>query len=247
MYHLVRPFRSYARRLFSAASFPRVSPTYCKRKSPISNGFSAKTPLPMRLETLLTLKPSWSKPFLIQKCAFSFGVNPRLRDLPFAMLALSIMRLLDSAMSSDLKTHHIMDLLWEKFQWILPLYMKPSSFQSKASVVCSVTVALFIDFCLKKLNVFSQQIGKKNKWISEFCRTNHQELKCWSTFCVYYFLRYNLMMQHQPIVKRLNGKHEWAHRPYQLLSAPYHCCLYKHRRQDERQPFQSSWPVPTCT
>ena len=57
----------------------------------------------------------------------------------------------------------------------------------------------------------------KNKWISEFRRTNHQELKCWSTFCVIYFLRYNWMMQHQPIVKRVNGTHEWAHRPYQLL------------------------------
>ena len=54
-----------------------------------------------------------------------------------------------------------MDLLWEKFQWILPLYMKPISFQSKALVVCSVTAAIFIDFCLKKLNVFSQHIGKK--------------------------------------------------------------------------------------
>ena len=36
---------------------------------------------------------------------------------------------------------HTMDLLWEKFQWILPVYMKPISFQSKASVVCSVTAA----------------------------------------------------------------------------------------------------------
>ena len=141
---------------------------------------------------------------------------------------------------------HTMDLLWEKFQWILPLYMKPIGFQSKTSVVCSVTAAIFIDFCLKKLNVFSQH-GQKNKWISEFRRTNPQELKCWSTFCVNYFLRYYLMMQHQPIVKRVNGTHEWAHRPYQLLSALYHCCLYKHRRLDERQPPQTSWPVPTCT
>ena len=54
-----------------------------------------------------------------------------------------------------------MDMLWEKFKWILPLYMKPISFQSKASVVCSVTAAVFIDFCLKKLNVFSPNIGKK--------------------------------------------------------------------------------------
>ena len=87
----------------------------------------------------------------------------------------------------------------------------------------------------------------KNKWISEFLRKNHQELKCWSIFYVNYFLRYYLMMQHQPIVKRVNGTHEWAHRPYQPLSAPYHCCLYKHRRLDERQPPHTSWPVPACT
>ena len=64
---------------------------------------------------------------------------------------------------------HTMDLLWEKFQWILPLNMKPISFQSKGSVVCSVTAAIFIDFCLKKLNVFSQHIGKKqmNIWIPQ--------------------------------------------------------------------------------
>ena len=54
-----------------------------------------------------------------------------------------------------------MDMLWETFQRILPLYMKPISFQSKVSVVCLVTAAVFIDFCLKKVNVFSQQIGKK--------------------------------------------------------------------------------------
>ena len=58
----------------------------------------------------------------------------------------------------------------------------------------------------------------KNKWISEFRRTNPQELKCWSTFCVDYFLRYYLIMQHQPIVKRVNRTHEWAHGAYQLLS-----------------------------
>ena len=67
---------------------------------------------------------------------------------------------------------HTMDMLWEKFQWILPLYMKQICFQSKASVVCSVTAAVFIDFCLKKLYVFSQHIVKKTKWISEFRRTN---------------------------------------------------------------------------
>ena len=129
MYHLVRPFRSYARRLFNAASFPSVSPTYCKRKSPISNGFSAKTPLPMRWETLLTLKPSWSKPLLIQKCAFSLGVNPRLRDLPFSMLALSSMRLLDSAMSSDLKTH-ILDVRQHMVFWEFAIGFTPHSLLS---------------------------------------------------------------------------------------------------------------------
>ena len=59
-----------------------------------------------------------------------------------------------------------MDMLWEKFQWILPFYMKPISFQSKASVVCSVTTAVFIGFAWKKLNVVYQHIGKKmNIWI----------------------------------------------------------------------------------
>ena len=131
---------------------------------------------------------------------------------------------------------HTMDLLWEKFQWILPLYMKSISFQPKASVVCSVTVVIFFDFFLKKLNVFSQHFVKnKTNEYFEFHRTNTQKLKCGSTFCVNYVLRYYLMMQHQPIVKRVNGTHEWAHRPYELLSAPYHCCLYKHMRQDERQ------------
>ena len=52
-------------------------------------------------------------------------------------------------------------MLWERFRWILPLYMKPINFQSKASVVCPVTTVLFIDICLKKLNAFSKHIGTK--------------------------------------------------------------------------------------
>ena len=72
---------------------------------------------------------------------------------------------------------HAMDLLWEKFQWILPLYMKPISFQSKASVVCSVTAAIFIDFCLKKLNVFSQHIGKKT---NEYLNSAEQISRKWN-------------------------------------------------------------------
>ena len=111
---------------------------------------------------------------------------------------------------------HTMDMLRGKIQWILPLYMKPISFQSKASVVYSVTTAIFINFCLKRPNVFPNILAK-NKWISEFCRTNPQWLECWSSVCVNCFLIYYLMMQHQPIVKRVNWVHEWAHRPYQLL------------------------------
>ena len=72
---------------------------------------------------------------------------------------------------------HTMDLLWEKFQWILPLYVKPISFQSKASVVCSVTAAIFFGFCLKKLNVFSQHIGKKT---SEYLNFAEQIPRNWN-------------------------------------------------------------------
>ena len=83
---------------------------------------------------------------------------------------------------------HTMDMLWEKFQWILPLYMKLINFQSKASVVCSVTTAIFIDFCLKKLNVFTQPIGKK-KWISEFRRAK-QMTRNWNVNIV------SVLMEH---------------------------------------------------
>ena len=72
---------------------------------------------------------------------------------------------------------HTMDMLWEKFQWILPLSMKPISFQSKTSVVCSVTTALVIDFCPKKLNVFSQNIGKKT---NEYLNTAEQIPMNWN-------------------------------------------------------------------
>ena len=42
-----------------------------------------------------------------------------------------------------------------------PTSLYEANYFSKAAVVCSVTEAMFIDFCLKKLNVFSQHIGKK--------------------------------------------------------------------------------------
>ena len=41
--------------------------------------------------------------------------------------------------------------------------MKPISLQSKVSLVCSATTAVFIDFCLTKLNVFPQHVGKKKQ------------------------------------------------------------------------------------
>ena len=72
---------------------------------------------------------------------------------------------------------HTMDMLWEKLQWILPPYMKPISFPSKASVVCSVTAAIFIDFCLKKLNVFSQHIGQKT---NEYLNSTEQIPRNWN-------------------------------------------------------------------
>ena len=79
--------------------------------------------------------------------------------------------------SLELLQSHTMDMLWEKFQWILPLYMKPISFQSKASVVCSVTAAIFIDFCLKKLNVFSQHVGQKT---NEYLNSSEQIPRNWN-------------------------------------------------------------------
>ena len=55
--------------------------------------------------------------------------------------------------------------------------MKPISFQSKASVVCSVTTVVFIDFGLKKLNVFSQHIGKKT---NEYLNSAEQIPRNWN-------------------------------------------------------------------
>ena len=88
--------------------------------------------------------------------------------------------------------------------------------QLKASVVGSVTTAVFIDFCLKTLNMFSQHIGKKQVNIL-IPQNKSRELICRSSLCVNYFLIYYLMMQHQPNVKRVNGAYEWAHRPHQKI------------------------------
>ena len=70
---------------------------------------------------------------------------------------------------------YTMDMLWEKLQWILPLYMKPISFQSNASLVCSVTTAIFIDFCLKKLNVFPNiLVNKTNEYLNSAEQMNRK-------------------------------------------------------------------------
>ena len=143
------------------------------------------------------------------------------------------------------KTDMDMLWLWGKFQWILPLYMKPISFQSKASVVYSVTTAVFSDFCMKKLNVFSQHTGKK---INEYLNSTEQITRNWNANLVSVLITSWYITQQCSInLLWKESMDEWAHRPYQLLSAPYHCCLNKHRRQDERLSLQNSWLVSICT
>ena len=61
--------------------------------------------------------------------------------------------------------------------------MKPISIQSKNSVVCSVTAAIFIDFWLKKLNVFSQHIGKKKT--NEYLNSAEQIPRNWNVDQLY--------------------------------------------------------------
>ena len=55
--------------------------------------------------------------------------------------------------------------------------MKPINFQSKASLVCSVTTALFNDFCLKQLNVFSQHIGTKTNEYLDYTEKKSQGIE----------------------------------------------------------------------
>ena len=45
-------------------------------------------------------------------------------------------------------------------EFYISIIWKPISFQSKASVVCSATTAISLDFCMEKLNVLSRQIDK---------------------------------------------------------------------------------------
>ena len=56
--------------------------------------------------------------------------------------------------------------------------MKPISSQSKASIVYSVTAAIFIGFFLKKVNVFSQHIGKKKP--NEYLNSAEQITRNWN-------------------------------------------------------------------
>ena len=73
---------------------------------------------------------------------------------------------------------------------------------------------------LDETKCFFQHIGKITKWISELNRKNPLELKGSSRFYVNYFLRYHLMMQHQPIVKKSMermGEQTGLTSSYQLL------------------------------
>ena len=112
---------------------------------------------------------------------------------------------------------HTIDLIWETFQWIPPLYMKPISFQSKAAVVCLVPAAIFIDFCLKKLNVFSQHIGKENQmniWIPQNKSTGIEILINFLCLLLPEILLNNAASTY---CEKVNGTHEWA---TQALLAP---------------------------
>ena len=85
----------------------------------------------------------------------------------------------DNGLLTHLRTRMILIpwICYERSYSEFYLYMKPISFQSKASVICSVTAATFIYFCLKELNVFSQHIGKKTK---EYLNSTEQILRNWN-------------------------------------------------------------------
>ena len=63
--------------------------------------------------------------------------------------------------------------------------MNSISFQSKASVVCSVTAAIFIDFCLKKVNVFSQHNGDKT---NEYLNSGENKATLEQLTCAHLYL-----------------------------------------------------------
>ena len=127
-----------------------------------------------------------------------------------------------------------MGMLWEKFQWILPLCMKSINCQSKTSVVCSATTAVFIDFCLKTLNVFSQHIGQE----TNIHRNSIEQITGIWNVTIFSVLITSLMMQQQPVMKIVNGAYGWAHIP---RSAPYHWCVYKHSIQFNSKQFIASY------
>ena len=122
--------------------------------------------------------------------------------------------------NGDCEKSHTMDLLWEKFLWILPLYMKPISFQSKASVVCSVTAAIFIDFCLKKLYVFSNILVEKT---NEYLNSTEQIPRNWnidqrSVFITFWDIIqwYSINLLWKELMERMS-EHTGLISSYQLL------------------------------
>ena len=112
-----------------------------------------------------------------EKTVLPFITNSRYMNKPSTQFALYAVLFRIWNNTTHRTSSNIPWICWEKFQWILPLYMKPISFQWKASVVCSVTAAIFIGFCLKKLNVFSQHIGEKT---NEYLNSAEQIPRNWN-------------------------------------------------------------------
>ena len=97
---------------------------------------------------------------------------------------------------------HDMDLLWEKFQWILLLYMKPIRVSIKGFSCLFSHRSHIYWFLPEESKCVFPTYWWKNKWISEFLK---QITRNWNVdaFCTSCFLRYYLMMQHQLLWKEL--------------------------------------------
>ena len=90
MYHLVLFCIEYFVSRFLASASCSRSPTYSRRKSPGEKHLSAKTPLPIRGDTLITSNPSWSRPHVMKNLALSFWLRPRVFDFPLSRQAFRI-------------------------------------------------------------------------------------------------------------------------------------------------------------
>ena len=140
-----------------------------------------------------------------------------------------------------------MVMLWGKFQWILPLYMKPITFQSKASVVYSVTAAVFIDFCMKKLNkcVFPTYLWK----INEYLNSTEQIIRSWNAYLVSALItswditqRCSINLLWKELMERMN-EHTCLISSYQLLII---AMLLVQRRQGGKMKGNRSRAADWC-